>query len=279
LSEPRAETAAVRPSGGALALSVLAAVLATVTSLAGIFWSATYSRETPAWAAQGVGQDWANLPVVVALLWSAAILRGRGSLPALGIWLGCLVYFVYAFAIYAFAVHFNALFLAYVAVLGCSFHAMVRALAGLDLAAAAAPLRDHPQRRGAGILLIVIGGMFTLLWLSEDVPHVLSNRPPASLAETALWTNPVHVLDLAIVLPGMIVVGVLLRRQHPLGLLLAAPLLVFAVAMGVAILVLFAIAAARGLSAVSPAAAVIGAIVVLSAVYAWRLLRPHRAAQ
>jgi hypothetical protein len=226
-----------------------------------------------------VGQDLGNLPVVAALLWSATSLRRRGSLPALAIWLGCLIYLVYAFVIYAFAVHFTALFLAYVAVLGCSFHALASTLACLDLALAVAPLRDHPWRNGAGILLVATGTVFALLWLAEDVPHVLTNTPPPSLAETALWTNPVHVLDLAFVLPAMIVVGVLLRRQQPWGLLLAAPLLVFSTAMGTAILALFAISAARGLPALAPAAAVVGALVVLSAVYARLLLRPRRAGQ
>ena len=269
----------MRPPRLSLALSMLAALLAACTSLAGILWPGAYARETAAWAVQGVGQDLANLPVVAVLLWSAASLLGRGSPAALSVWLGCLVYLVYAFALYAFAVHFTALFLGYVAVLGCSFHALVSALAGLDLAAATAPLRDHPQRKVAGLLLIGTGALFALLWLAEDVPHVLANTPPPSLAETALWTNPVHVLDLAFVLPAMIAVGVLARRQHPWGLFLAAPLLVFAVAMGVAILALFAMSAARSLPVAAPAAIVVGAIVVLSAVCAWRLLRPPGAAQ
>src|SRR6185503_3482122 len=99
--------AAVGPSRGSLVLSVLAAVLAACTSLAGILWPGAYARETAAWAVQGVGQDVANLPVVVVTLGCAALLRRRASFAALSVWLGCLLYFVYAFAIYAFAVHFN----------------------------------------------------------------------------------------------------------------------------------------------------------------------------
>jgi len=265
----------VRPPGRLLSLSLLAALVAAATSLAGLLWPGAYAHETAAWAVQGVGQDVANLPVVGMLLWSAARLRRHGSLPALSVWLGGLLYFIYAFAIYAFAVHFNALFLAYVAVLGLSFHAFFGTLAGLDLDAAVAPLRDHPSRIGASRLLIGIGVIFACLWLSEDIPHVLRNAPPPSLAETALLTNPVHVLDLAFVLPAMIVAGVLLRRQQRWGLLLAPVLLVFSVTMGVAILALFGLSAARGLPAAAPAAIVVGAIVVLSGWYARRLLRPR----
>ena len=261
-----------RPPGGLLGLSLVAAVLATATSLAGIFWPGAYARETAAWAVQGVGQDAANLPVVVLLVWSAAWLRGRGSLPALCVWLGGLVYLIYAFALYAFAVHFGVLFLAYVGVLGLSFHAFVGTLAGLDVVAASAPLRDQPSRNGASNLLVFIGVMFAGLWLAEDIPHVVNGTPPPSLGETGLWTNPVHVLDLAVFLPAMIVVGVQLRRGRPWGLLLAPVLLIFAAMMGVAILALFALSAARGLRVPAPAAIVVGAIVTLSTWYAWRLL-------
>ena len=99
------------------------------------------------------------------------------------------------------------------------------------------------------------------------------DRAPPSLAEAGLPTNPVHVLDLAIVLPAMIVTGVLLRRRRPLGLLLAPVLLVFAVAMGVAILVMFAFYALHHLPVPLPAVVVVAAIVILSGVCAWRLWR------
>jgi hypothetical protein len=69
---------------------------------------------------QAVGQDWANL-AVAALLLAGAFLARRGSVRGYLVWLGALVYLAYAFAIYAFAVHFGLLFPAYVAVLGLSF--------------------------------------------------------------------------------------------------------------------------------------------------------------
>ena len=52
--------------------------------------------------------------------------------------------------------------------------------------------------------------------------------------------DPVHVLDLAFILPGMIVTAVALRKRKPLGLLFAAPLLTFSAAeMGITILSMF----------------------------------------
>jgi hypothetical protein len=253
-------------------LSLVAASLAIGTSLAGILVPGTYARETAAWALQAVGQDIANLPVAVLLVGSAAFIR-RGSLRAVHVWLGCLLYFIYAFAIYAFAVHLNRFFLAYVAVLGLSFYSLVGTLATLDLAQAARPLRDSAHRKSAGALLITIGLLFGGLWLSELLPHLLAGTPPRGLAETGLWTNPVHVLDLAFVLPAMLLVGARLRRQDTWGLVLAVPLLVFAATMGIGILTLFGLSAAHGMPVAVPAAIVVAIVVILSAVHAWLLTR------
>ena len=264
----------MHPSSPMIAFSMAAAALTAVTSLAGILWPATYARETRAWAVQAIGQDWANLLVVVMVFGAAGRARS-GSWRAAAVWLGCLGYLIYAFAIYSFALHFNRLFPAYVAVLGLSFWAFAGPLAEMDLARAVEPLRGRPRTQGAGALLIAIGVLFAALWLSEIVPHVIANTAPASLAETALWTNPVHVLDLAFVLPAMVTVGALARRQRPWGLLLLVPLLIFAVTMGIGILALFAISAMHGLPVMIPAVALVGIIVVLSATYAGFLLRPR----
>ena len=260
---------------GPLALGVLGAVLAAVTSLIGILSPHTYARETPAWAVQAVGQDWANLLVVLAVLGCSAFLRG-GSVPALLVWLGCLLYFLYAFAIYSFAAHFNSLFLLYVAVLGLSFYALAGALIHIDVAAVTASLQDRPHRTGASNLLIAIGITFALLWLAEIVPHVRADTVPPNLGDTGLLTNPVHVLDLGFLLPAMIVVGILLRRRHPLGWLFAVPLLVFSITMGLGILSLFALSAARNLPVSLPAAIFVGSIVLVSGLYTALLLRKGR---
>ena len=253
-------------------LAVLSAVVTATTSLIGILSPDTYARETPAWAVQAVGQDCANLLVVLILLWSSTLMR-KGSVPGLLISLGCLLYLIYAFAIYTFAVHFNRLFLAYVAVLGLSSYALMSAVVRLDVASVTTGLVDHPHRRGASNLLIIVGAMFALLWIAEIVPHVLAGTVPATLVDTALLTNPVHVLDLGLLLPAMIVVGILLRRQHPIGLLWAIPLLVFAATMGLGILALLALSAARGMAVAMPVVVVVSVIVVLSGVYTWLFVR------
>lgn len=251
--------------------SVLVSVLVAITSLCGILSEQTYARETPAWAVQAVGQDWANLAVVVLLLVSTYFVWNR-SLRGYLVWLGAYLYLVYAFAIYAFAVHFQFLFLAYVLVLGLSFYTLVGGLLAVPPATIARALAENPAAKAASVLLFVIGALFTALWLSEIVPNLVAATVPASLEETQLWVNPVHVLDLAFLLPGMIVTSVLLRRGQFLGNLMAVPLLVFSAVMGLGIVVNFVLSAVRGLPYPLPAAVVVGAIVLLSSWFARQFL-------
>ena len=92
------------------------ALLMAVASLGGLLWPGTYARETASWTAQAVGQDWADLLIAVPWLLVAGVLARAGSRRALLVLGGGYLYTIYEFAIYAFAVRFNALFLVYCAV-------------------------------------------------------------------------------------------------------------------------------------------------------------------
>jgi len=247
--------------------SVIVAALTALTSLCGLLLEETCARETASWAARAAGQDAANLLVAVALLFAALFVR-RSSLRAYLAWLGLLVYLVYAFAIYAFAVRFQFLFPVYVAVLGLSSYTLAGGLlvAGPTRSGSAPGLNRWSG--ATALYLIVVGSLFGLLWLAEVVPAAVSGIPPASLAENGLLTNPVHILDLAILLPGMVAAGDLLMRGAFAGRHAAAQLLVFAVAMGLGILAGFGFSVARGLPVLLPAAVMILAIVLAGAALA-----------
>jgi hypothetical protein len=88
--------------------------------------------------------------------------------------------------------------------------------------------------------------LFYLLWLAEILPAVLANEMPRSLADAGLPTNPVHVIDLSVFLPGVLITGVLLLKQRPLGYLLTPVLLTFFVLMDITIGTLMLILNARG---------------------------------
>jgi hypothetical protein len=243
------------------------------TAAAGVFAGGVYARETTSWAAQGIGQDAADLFVALPCLIVSAILAIRGSLRGSLIWLGIVLYFVYSYVLYAFFVHFGPLFPAYVATLGVSFYSFALAWRAVDPVKAAAAFGPRTPVRSVGGLLVVFAAMFACLWSSEIVPNAIAGTTPPSLAEVGLIVNPVHVLDLAFVLPAMALAGILLWRRQPLGYPLAAVMLSFSALMGAAILGMDVSMFRRGLLRSLSAALPIGVVTALSVIALWLFLR------
>nr|WP_300147892.1 hypothetical protein [Propionicimonas sp.] len=259
----------VRPRWMLPATLVIAALVLT-TSLLGLFTAWPYAAETANWQLQARGQDLGNLLAVVVLL-GGGTTAARGSLRGLLVWSGAQLYLAYAFAIYALAVHFGALFLPYVAVLGLSVYAL-----GFGLRWWEGGVRIAPRPLAAEtVVLAGIAAVFCLLWLGLIVPALLAGTVPSELVETGLVANPVHVLDLALVLPGMLITAVLARRGSAAAQVLVGPWLVFAVLMAASILITLVLSGAA-----VPAAAV-GALAAVAAATGWVVVRsaiPERAA-
>ncbi len=143
---------------------------------------------------------------------------------------------IYTYVIAGFDLHFNSLFLVYVALLGCSVYALVGGLVTADLAGIKARFSEQMPIRAAGIDLAVLSVLFYFVWLSEVVPALIARKTPQSVVDRATPTNPVHVLDMAWILPALGITAVSLWRKQPLGYALAGALLTYAVLLGLAIL-------------------------------------------
>jgi hypothetical protein len=63
-------------------------------------------------------------------------------------------------------------------------------------------LAGNPKVTLVGALLFVFGLLFALQWLSEIVLAIFSGTAPKGFADTGHPVNPIHVLDLAFVLPA-----------------------------------------------------------------------------
>jgi hypothetical protein len=270
--DPSHSTSAARLGQWWLWFSVPIATLAIGGSLAGIFVDRIYANETTEWAGEAVGQDIANLVVFPALL-AFAYAASRGSLKAYLAWTGTLVYSAYTYTIYAFYVHFGPLFLLDVAVFGLSVWALGASLASIDPARVKERFAAPHLVGFAAYLLVGVSGGFALLWLSEDVPAIIDGSAPDALSNSGLLTNPVHVLDLSLFLPACMLAGLLLRRGRVWGYYLAPVLLTAMASIGIGIVVLMVVLDARGEDASLVLAAVIGGLVVVQAVTAWRFLQ------
>jgi hypothetical protein len=114
----------MRISKTALWLSILSALLVLIASSAGLFLTSIYARETMSWTVQAYGQDIANI-AAAATLFIAVFFVNKESVKAFLVWIGVLIALIYPYIIYAFDIHFNSLFLVYVAIVGLSFYTLL----------------------------------------------------------------------------------------------------------------------------------------------------------
>lgn len=102
-------------------------------------------------------------------------------------------YVAYSDVLYAFFVHFNAWFLAYVAILGLSVYALAGSVATLDRAAVARAFASTRETTVVSVYLMMTGVAFGGLWLSDIVRATAAGTAPANVAELQLPVNPIHV--------------------------------------------------------------------------------------
>jgi hypothetical protein len=231
-------------------LSLLLATLIIIANGIGLFIpDHLYAQETPDWYAQAIGQDMADLFIALPFLIITCLSAYRQNKKALLIWGGVLAYLIYTFAIYCFAIHFNQLFLVYCLVLGLSVYLFT----WFTLSQYQQQIKDWFDERVpvklTGIYMIAIGIIFYILWLIQIVPANINNTVPKGLINAGLLTNPVHVLDLSVCLPGIMMTGILLLRRHPAGLLLAPVVLTFFILMDISLGGLMIVMKWKGLGA------------------------------
>jgi len=212
---------------------LLAISLATV-SIFGAFVPGTYERDAVSMAAQGMGQDLVDLFLVVPLLLVSFIFYTRGSRVAALIYGGTLFYILYSFVIYCFGVHFNKLFLHYCVTLGLSVYAFILFMAAIRKEDVGNWFAEAPVKLVSGYLLFVALVFYTL-WLSTLLPALISNTIPRDVEEYGLLVNPVHVVDIAFALPGLILGSVLLWNKRSIGYLIASIALVFMILLTIAL--------------------------------------------
>ena len=259
-------TAAVGTPGERVAtrmvpLSLLIASLVVVASGLGLLASSTYQHETGNWRMQAQGQDVGNLLAAAVLIVTSV--RARASLRSFLLWIGTMFYFLYAYVVYAFAVHFGRLFLVYVAVLGLVFYGLL----GARTLAARWEKPAYPaggSRRLAAAVLAGTGLLFGLLWLGEVIPATITGVSPASLTEAGLAVNPIHAIDLSVVLPGMLATAYLTSKGNPVGNFLVAPWLMFSALMGLSIVAAMGIIVGSGDSSALPPMFMVATIVAVS---------------
>jgi hypothetical protein len=252
-------------------LAAIATFLAAAAALAGLVLSGLYV-DAPNWAQQARGTDLATsflaVPILAIGLWMA---RRGSSAGRLAVVAG-LLYLVYNYAIFAFAVAMNPLTVVHIAIFGLSLWSLL--LAGREAVDGSQGVTERLDRRAVGGLLVTVAAVFSLLWLGQIATATMTGVLPPDLVKAGMSSNPVYALDLAFFLPLCALAGVgLLRRNGAAAL--AFPMLVWVALMGAGIVGGFLLMAAAGDQIAVPVVVVIGGLSVTSSVLAaFALVRP-----
>ena len=99
--------------------------------------------------------------------------------------------------------------------LGFSFYALVVNLPSLSPSEIAGRYGPRAPVKTVAVLLFLIAFGFAALWLGEIVPALVSGHAPKSVQDAGLFTSPVHVLDLSLLLPAFVITAVMLLRRKP----------------------------------------------------------------
>ncbi|MEO8167100.1 MAG: hypothetical protein ABI623_02575 [bacterium] len=246
-------------------LSMPLAILVVVGGWAGLSLPDTYLKETLNGRAQAVGQDAVDLILVAPMLIVSAFLAQRKNIIAMFFWGGTCLYLIYTYTIFCFDVHFNNLFLIYCFTLGLAFYSFIYFVFS-GLKELTLNYKSTLQLKVVGYYLMGIAVLFYALWLSDILPAVISSTTPASVLEVGLPTNPVHVIDLAIFLPGLFLVSVFVLTGKKLGLFLAPVMLVFTILMNITIAVLVVVMMMNGIGSGYAVAVIMSLLALVSAV-------------
>ena len=244
-------------------LSIIAVLLAAAGNIMALSVSGIYTGLTPAFLPQAIAQDVASLMIISPLWIILSILALRSSLRAHLVWLGVLTFTVYNYVIYTFSIPFGSLFLLWVAVLGLSLYALIGSVASINHESVKASFKTQRAVTFVAWFLIVVAILFGLLWLSEDVPALLSGNTPQSVVDMAIPTNPVHILDLGFFLPAVIITSIMLLKQKPLAYTLAPAFIVFLILTGIPILITPIVQSVRGETAAWGVVVPIGTLTML----------------
>ena len=226
--------------------TVAIALLVAVTAVAGLYWPATYARETPYSRAGGYASDIVDLFLVLPVLLISGIKGYRGSVPARLVWLGTQGYLLYNFVIYAFGVHFNALFLVYGATLGLCLYATVFSVRFIPLEQIAQAYGPRALRKTIAIVFLVLAIQTAAFDLREDIAATLVGRVPQSVIDATTPVNFIHVLDLVFLLPALCITAILLLRRKASGYALAPIFLSLLAIMSMELVSILAVMARKG---------------------------------
>jgi hypothetical protein len=191
-----------------------------------IFGKGLYKHMSAEVAPQGIAQDYITLFAAIPLLLISLVWARKGSLKGMYLLTGVLGYFLVTYLFYTVMGMYNKMFLAYIALMGCSFYSFILLLLSFDTRNLYKSFKPSTPVKRIGGFLIFNAISIALLWLSIIVPPLFDGTIIPVQVEH-YTTLIVQGLDLGILLPAAFICGILLIKKKVFGYLLAPVYLVF----------------------------------------------------
>ena len=102
---------------------------------------------------------------------------------------------------------------------------------------------------------------------------VVFDSVPKDVSDYKLLVNPVHVLDIAIVLPGLIITVILLMKKHVLGFIFAPIFLVFVTLLSIALMAMAIMLKIKGISEDFSLVIIFIVLAVISAIFLFVVMK------
>jgi hypothetical protein len=253
--------------------SLLTAGLLVVTSILGLsLGQQGLYRADPRTLPLFLAQDGITLAVGLPLLLGALWQTRRGSLRALLVWMAALFYFAYSYSYYLLSPEFNALYLAYIAIVSMSGYGLLYLLLSVDPVGIRQRFSTRTPVRLAGGFLVLMALLMGMKWVTAIIGSLTSGPPPTQVE------LGVYPMDLVIAFPAMLWGGVWLWRKDPLGFLVGTVLLLKAAGVGVGLVVATWLVTLWGvpIDPMAPVYALVGAGGAALAVAYLRSIEPAR---
>ena len=214
-----------------IALAAAAAALTGIFSRAGsgsyaytsirgyeitIYGKGLYRHMSAEVAIQGIAQDYVTLLVAIPLLLFAFYKASTGTVKWNFIFAGVTGYFLVTYMFYLVMGMYNALFLVYVFLAGAAFFLFVNRISAIAVQNVSDYFSTTTPVKSTGGFLIFNAVCIALLWLGVVVPPLLDGTIIPVQVEH-YTTLIVQGLDLAILLPACLMIGIWLLQKKPLG--------------------------------------------------------------
>ena len=192
-----------------------------------------YYYDTVSSAAQMQGNDFIALILGMPLLIVSTIMAFRGSLRGRLLLTGTMGFFLYTYLSMSMLTAYNMLFLVYVVLFTMSLYAFILCMLSFDLQDLPRHFSDKLPRGWISGVLFAIGGFLFLAWFGRVIPELLNPETPAALENTT--TRVIQALDLALIVPLVVLSGILLLRRSAWGYLLASVAILKGLTMALAV--------------------------------------------